>query len=147
LRLLSTAEAEITPSFWRERLQAAATWRQRVVSETDAYRLVHAEGDYLPGLIVDRYHDSFVIQTLTRGMDALKTMWLELLVEEFNPRLIVERNDAKVRQFEGLPMVSRVLYEAGKSEPRAETSGNTVAVAPAASPTEVVMTENGSKVW
>ncbi len=147
LRLLSTVEAEITPDFWRERLRAAAAWRQRVVSETDAYRLVHTEGDYLPGLIVDRYSDSFVIQTLTRGMDALKAMWIEMLVEEFKPRLIVERNDAKVRQFEGLPMVSRVLYEAGKSEPRAEIDGQAAAVSPAASSAELIMTENGIKFW
>jgi 23S rRNA (cytosine1962-C5)-methyltransferase len=80
------------------------------VSETDAYRLVHAEGDLLPGLIIDRYGDCFVIQTLTRGMDALKPMWVELLLEEFQPRLIVERNDAKVRQLEGLPMTGGVLY-------------------------------------
>ena len=91
---------------------AAADWRRRIVADADAYRLVHAEGDYLPGLIVDRYGDCFVLQTLTRGMDALKPMWTELLVEEFQPRLIVERNDAKVRQLEGLPMVNSVLYSA-----------------------------------
>ena len=83
-----------------------------MVNDTDAYRLVHAEGDLLPGLIIDRYGDCFVLQTLTRGMDALKTMWVELLVEEFRPRLIVERNDAKVRQLEGLPMINSLLYTA-----------------------------------
>ncbi|MGH9800467.1 MAG: class I SAM-dependent rRNA methyltransferase, partial [Blastocatellia bacterium] len=92
------------------RLLAAADWRRRIVDDTNAYRLVHSEGDYLPGLIVDRYDDCFVLQTLTRGMDALKTMWTELLVEEFQPRLIVERNDSKVRQLEGLPMINSVLH-------------------------------------
>jgi 23S rRNA (cytosine1962-C5)-methyltransferase len=110
LRLLSKDETGIDHAFWRARLRAAADWRKRVVSETDAYRLVHAEGDLLPGLIIDRYGDCFVIQTLTRGMDALKPMWVELLLEEFQPRLIVERNDAKVRQLEGLPMTGGVLY-------------------------------------
>ena len=112
LRLLSKTEDAIDREFWRRRLLAAADWRRRVVADADAYRLVHAEGDYLPGLIVDRYGDCFVLQTLTRGMDALKPMWTELLVEEFQPRLIVERNDAKVRQLEGLPMVNSVLYSA-----------------------------------
>ena len=112
LRLLSKTEDTIDREFWRRRLLAAADWRRRVVADADAYRLVHAEGDYLPGLIVDRYGDCFVLQTLTRGMDALKPMWTELLVEEFQPRLIVERNDAKVRQLEGLPMVNSVLYSA-----------------------------------
>ncbi|MGH9768855.1 MAG: hypothetical protein ACREAB_15595, partial [Blastocatellia bacterium] len=110
LRLISKDDVEIDRDFWLARLRASAAWRDRVVSDTDAYRLVHAEGDLLPGLIIDRYGDCFVLQTLTRGMDALKTMWVELLVEEFHPRLIVERNDAKVRQFEGLPMIDSLLY-------------------------------------
>jgi 23S rRNA (cytosine1962-C5)-methyltransferase len=126
LRLLSQQEAAPDREFWRARLQAAAQWRQRVVSDTDAYRLVHAEGDALPGLIIDRYGDCFVIQTLTRGMDALKPLWVELLVEEFQPRLIVERNDAKVRQLEGLPLSSSVLYQQSD-----------------AAPDELVITENG----
>lgn len=122
LRLISNEDVEIDREFWRRRLLAAADWRRRIVDDTDAYRLVHSEGDYLPGLIVDRYGDCFVLQTLTRGMDSLKAMWVELLVEEFQPRLIVERNDAKVRQLEGLPMVNSVLYppEGGTTNELAE---------------------------
>ncbi len=112
LRIVSKDDVEITRDFWLARLRAAARWRERVVSDADAYRLVHAEGDLLPGLIIDRYGDCFALQTLTRGMDSLKAMWVELLVEEFHPRLIVERNDAKVRQLEGLPMTSSLLYPA-----------------------------------
>src|SRR5215510_13552758 len=112
LRLISKDDVEITRDFWLARLRAGARWRERVVSDTDAYRLVHAEGDLLPGLVIDRYGDCFALQTLTRGMDALKTMWVETLVEEFRPRLIVERNDAKVRQLEGLPMINSALYSA-----------------------------------
>ncbi len=115
LRLLSKSETAIDREFWRNRLLAAIDWRRRVVTDTDAYRLVHSEGDYLPGLIVDRYGDCFVLQTLTRGMDSLKAMWVELLVEEFQPRLIVERNDAKVRQFEGLPMLNSLLHSSNDS--------------------------------
>src|SRR5947207_12185170 len=80
LRLLSKDDAQIDRGFWQARLMAAAEWRRRVVDDTNAYRLVHAEGDLLPGLIIDRYDDCFVVQTLTCGMDALKTMWVELLV-------------------------------------------------------------------
>jgi 23S rRNA (cytosine1962-C5)-methyltransferase len=112
LRIVSKDDVEITRDFWLARLRAAARWRERVVNGADAYRLVHAEGDLLPGLIIDRYGDCFALQTLTRGMDALKAMWTELLVEEFHPRLIVERNDAKVRQLEGLPMINSLLYSA-----------------------------------
>jgi 23S rRNA (cytosine1962-C5)-methyltransferase len=110
LRIISKDDVEITRDFWLARLRAGARWRERVVSDTDAYRLVHAEGDLLPGLIIDRYGDCFALQTLTRGMEALKAMWTDLLIEEFHPRLIVERNDAKVRQFEGLPMINSLLY-------------------------------------
>lgn len=130
LRLVSKEDVEINREFWRRRLLEAANWRRRVVTDTDAYRLVHAEGDYLPGLIIDRYGDCFVLQTLTRGMELLKPLWVELLVEEFQPRLIIERNDAKVRQLEGLPMVNSVLYAKDDS---------TV--------TEFAITENGIKFW
>ena len=116
LRIISKEDVEITRDFWLGRLRAAARWRERVAGGADAYRLVHAEGDFLPGLIVDRYGDCFAIQTLTRGMDALKAMWTELLIEEFHPRLIVERNDAKVRQLEGLPMINSSLYAARPAE-------------------------------
>jgi 23S rRNA (cytosine1962-C5)-methyltransferase len=133
LRVLSREEPEIDREFWTARLRGAAAWRQRVVSDTDAYRLVHSEGDYTPGLIIDRYGDSFVMQTLTRGMDALKPMWTELLKQEFQPRLIIERNDAKVRQLEGLPMVNSVLYDAEKSAAGTD------------SPVEFAITENGIK--
>jgi 23S rRNA (cytosine1962-C5)-methyltransferase len=100
--------------------------------------LVHAEGDCLPGLIIDHYGDSFVIQTLTRGMDALKEMWVELLIEEFQPRLIVERNDAKVRQLEGLPLTNGILYQAGQPSASGEVAG---------SPAEFQITEQGIKFW
>jgi 23S rRNA (cytosine1962-C5)-methyltransferase len=110
LRIVSNDDVEIAHDFWLARMRAAAQWRERVVNGAEAYRLVHAEGDLLPGLIIDRYGDCFALQTLTRGMDALKATWVDLLVEEFRPRLIVERNDAKVRQLEGLPMINSLLY-------------------------------------
>lgn len=128
LRLLTNTDTVIDREFWRRRLHAAIDWRRRIVADADAYRLVHSEGDFLPGLIVDRYGDCFVLQTLTRGMDALKPMWVEMLVEQFQPRLIVERNDAKVRQFEGLPMLNSLLYS---------SDGSNAA--------EFVITENGIK--
>jgi 23S rRNA (cytosine1962-C5)-methyltransferase len=137
LRVVSRADyagGEATPEFWREfwraRLKEAAAWRGRVVHDANAYRLVHAEADGLPGLIVDRYGDAFSIQTLTAGTDALKPLWVELLREEFAPRLVVERNDVKVRQLEGLPLTSGVLYRASADEP-----------------TVFQVAENGVKFW
>lgn len=147
LRIVSKDDVEITRDFWLARLRAATRWRGRVVSGADAYRLVHAEGDLLPGLIIDRYGDCFVAQTLTRGMDALKTMWVDLLVEEFRPRLIVERNDAKVRQLEGLPMITSALYssvgQTGGFPISAQTAGN-LQVSPTVAG-DLIITENGIK--
>lgn len=110
LRWIAEPDAEITRAFWRDRLLRAAALRQRMLGNADAYRLVFAESDLLPSLIIDRYGDYFVLQTLSQGMEALKPLWVELLVELFAPRAIIERNDAKVRALEGLPPAKGVLY-------------------------------------
>ena len=128
LRILSRqTEAIIDRQFWRERLAQAVDLRSRVVQDSDCCRLVHGDGDALPGLVVDRYGDALVIQTLTRGMERLKMLWVELLVELLQPTLIIERNDARVRQLEQLPMVNATLYE----RPGLVT------------PAELIVTENG----
>src|SRR5215207_3121664 len=110
LRLLTTREETIDRDWWRARLRAAAARREGVGPAAGAYRLVYSEGDLMPSLIVDRYADVLVLQTLSQGTDALKSMFTELLVEEFAPRSIVERNDVRVRALEGLPLQSGVLY-------------------------------------
>ena len=84
--------------------EAAA--RRNIPPDTNAYRLIYSEGDLLPSLIVDRYDDVFVMQTLSQGTDALKPLLIEILVEEFNPRAVIERNDARVRELEGLPLIA-----------------------------------------
>ncbi|HOF87031.1 MAG TPA: class I SAM-dependent rRNA methyltransferase [Armatimonadota bacterium] len=96
-------------AFWKARLEAAAAYRARVVRDTNAYRLVYSEGDLIPSLIIDRYDDHCVLQTLSQGTEALKSLWVELLRELFSPRSIVERNDTPVRQHENLPQSSGTL--------------------------------------
>ena len=81
LRFVSFEDRDLDRSFWSGRLLAAERLRSEVVERATAYRLVYGESDLLPSLIVDRYDDCFVIQTLSQGMDALKQMWIELLVE------------------------------------------------------------------
>src|SRR5215204_2339352 len=110
LRLLTTRDETIDRDWWRARLRAAASRRAGIEREADAFRLVYSEGDLMPSLIVDRYADVLVIQTLSQGTEALKSLFVELLVEEFAPRSIVERNDVRVRALEGLPLSSGVLY-------------------------------------
>ena len=95
--------------FWRRRLQEAAAYRRAVVANTDAYRLVYSEGDLLPSLLIDRYGEHFVVQTLSQGTDRLLDTWVELLQELFAPASISERNDVPVRQHEELPQRAGVL--------------------------------------
>ena len=111
LRFLTTSDETIDREWWRARLRQSAGRRAQVARETNAYRLVYSEGDLLPSLIVDVYGDVFVMQTLSQGTDHLKSTLAELLVEEFSPRAIVERNDARVRELEGLERRTGVLYE------------------------------------
>lgn len=112
LRFLSTREELIEGEWWRARLRACAERRAPITRETSAYRLVFSEGDLLPSLIVDRYADVFVMQTLSQGTDRLKTTFAELLVEEFHPRAVIERNDARVRQLEGLELKTGIIWSA-----------------------------------
>jgi 23S rRNA (cytosine1962-C5)-methyltransferase len=98
------------PLDWRADLTNAAAFRQRYVSATDAFRLVHAEADFLPALIIDRYGDYFTLQALDQGMDRATPEIVQALVELFQPKGIVARNDAAVRTQENLPRETRVLY-------------------------------------
>ena len=95
---------EIDEGFWRRRLQRAISRRQALArdADTDAYRLVYGDADGLPGLIVDRYGDWLVLQSLTVGVERCKAMLVELLAELLAPRGIYERSDATVRAHEGL---------------------------------------------
>ena len=106
LRMLSPQVEEIGREFFLRRLRAAEEHRRTVVHDSDAYRVVHGEADLLPALIVDRYADYLVMQTLDQGMDAAKAEIASCLEEIFHPRGIVARNDVAVRAKEQLPLES-----------------------------------------
>ncbi len=93
--------------FFRRRLQAALGLRQALglPAVTEAYRLVHAESDGLPGLIVDRYGDVLVLQSLTAGSEFWKPLLADLLLELTGLNQVYERSDADVRELEGLSPV------------------------------------------
>jgi 23S rRNA (cytosine1962-C5)-methyltransferase len=106
VRMWTWNEAEtVDADFLRARLRAALALRNTVVSpgETDALRLVHAESDGLPGLVVDRYADVLVVQFLSAGAERWRDVLADLLVEETGVSTIYERSDVEVRGFEGLP--------------------------------------------
>jgi len=110
LRFLTTTDAPLDRAWWRRRIREAASRRDGIGQETNAYRLIYSEGDLLPSLVVDRYSDLLVLQTLSQGSETIKQLLVELLIEEFSPRAIIERNDVRVRQHEGLGLVTGTLY-------------------------------------
>ncbi len=109
LRMLSDRVETIDRTFFLRRISAAEAYRKRVVTDSEAYRLVHGEGDQLPGLVIDRYGDYFTLQTLDQGMDRAKAEILSCLEELFAPKGIAERNDVAVRKREALPLQSGVV--------------------------------------
>jgi 23S rRNA (cytosine1962-C5)-methyltransferase len=110
LRFLTTRDEVIDREWWRDRLQACAERRASIANQTNAYRLVYSEGDLMSSLIVDVYDGHYVLQTLSQGTDRIQNQLLELLVDEFHPQSIVELNDARVRQLEGLELRSGALH-------------------------------------
>lgn len=132
LRLLSQTNEPIDREWWRRRLREAASRRRSLNPETNAYRLVFSEGDLLPSLIIDRYDDVFVMQNLSQGTEAIKPLIVELLVEEFAPRAVIERNDIKVRSFEGLELTTGTLFGESPEELEILQHGLRFLVAPLA---------------
>jgi len=116
LRLLSRADEPIDRNFWLTRIEQAFQLRQRVVKDTEVYRLVHGEGDGMPSIIVDRYGGVLCLQTLSQGADQIKPLLKELLLDLLAPQSVVERNDSKVRELEGLPQQVSLLHGADPGE-------------------------------
>ena len=148
LRFLTTGREAVDRDWWRRRLRACAERRAAIAHETNAYRLVYSEGDLLPSLIVDVYDGHYVLQALSQGSDRLQGELVELLLEEFQPRSIMERNDARVRQLEGLEIRKGIVYNS-VSEPGAVATGSSGSLDPLASargsdtPSEIEINQNG----
>jgi 23S rRNA (cytosine1962-C5)-methyltransferase len=115
IRVLTFEEEPITPAFWSERIARAVRLRAQIVSGTTAYRLVYGEADLLPGLIVDRYGDVLVMQTLSSGMDRRKDVMADGLREHTKVERIYLRNDAKSRALEGLSSMTGFLRGSGET--------------------------------
>jgi 23S rRNA (cytosine1962-C5)-methyltransferase len=109
LRLLSSRVEPFDTAFLRTRIEKALQLRERVVNDSNAYRLVHGEADLLPGLVVDRYGEHLVIQTLDQGMDKAKPEIVAVLNDLLKPASIVARNDVAVRKHEGLALETAVV--------------------------------------
>lgn len=118
VRLLTHRPEPVDDAFFRRRLADAWAYRRRMVPATDAYRVVNGEGDLLPGLIVDRYRDVLVLQTLALGMEVRKDLLAGFLADLAEPAAIYERNDPHVRTLEGLPQ--RAGWLSGSRDPLVE---------------------------
>src|SRR6202162_4136579 len=107
IRMISSHAINDLPGLLRERIQAAISYRERVVSkhDTDAYRVIFSEADFLPGLIVDRYNDLLSLQILTQAMDAepIRQVVVSELNQRLKPAAIAERVDPRIRELEQLP--------------------------------------------
>jgi 23S rRNA (cytosine1962-C5)-methyltransferase len=109
IRLLSGKNEAIDNDFLSRRIRAAVDLRERIMPDSDAFRVIYSEGDYLPGLIADKYGSCLVLQFLTFGMEALRTNIIDILDDQLKPETIVLRNDSRVRVLEGLPLSKELV--------------------------------------
>ena len=112
VRLLTREKEEIDYAFFKKRIQDCINYR-KTLGYDNSCRLIFAEADLIPGLIVDKYDDVLVLQALTLGIDVRKEMICDILMELLNPRGIYERSDVPVRKKEGLPLVKGWLRGGG----------------------------------
>ncbi|MFA7664102.1 MAG: class I SAM-dependent rRNA methyltransferase [Clostridia bacterium] len=125
VRIFIRDNEEVTENLFKERILNADNYRKSI-GLTDSYRMVFGESDNLPGLVVDKYGETYSLQFLTLGMDLQKDIIVKILIDLFSPKCIFERSDLSVREKEGLTQQKNVLY--GKLD----------------SPTEII--ENGIKM-
>ncbi len=105
VRMISSRTVDDLSRLLRERIQGAISYRERVVRNSDAYRVIFSEADFLPGLIVDRYNDLLSMQVLTQAMnaDGIRNVVVAALRESLKPSSIAERADPRIRELEQLP--------------------------------------------
>jgi 23S rRNA (cytosine1962-C5)-methyltransferase len=110
VRVVTREDVPVDRAFLAERIARAARLRAPMIEESRAYRLFYAESDQIPSLVIDLYDEYIVIQTLSQATERRKQEFVDILVEQFSPKGVLERNDPKVRQLEGLDQKVSVLY-------------------------------------
>jgi len=117
IRMISPRAVDDLAALLRERIQGAISYRERVVRDTDAYRVIFSEADSLPGLIVDRYNDLLSVQVLTQAMDAepVRNVVIAELSQRFQPAAIAGRVDPRIRELEQLPARPSGLLQGEKT--------------------------------
>ncbi len=102
VRILTRERTEINFEFFKQRILESYNLRKTLYPNSETFRLVHGESDFLPGLVIDKYEDCFSIQTFSYGMDLKINLICDVLEEIFKPFGIVERNESPLRELEGL---------------------------------------------
>jgi len=111
IRLITFSDEEVNRNFFKRKIENALSHHLALAwSLDDSFRVVSSEGDFLPGLIVDKYGDILSLQFTTLGMDRLKDQIVDILKEIFSPQAIIERSDIEVRTKEGLKPRKDLLY-------------------------------------
>ena len=134
VRMLTLKNETIDEDFYRQRITAAIDYRKSLGYD-DNYRVIFAESDFIPGLIVDKYGKYLSVQFLSLGVEVIKDMIIKLLIEALNPDGIYERSDVAVREKEGLELRKGVIY--GNFDPRVTIIENGLKM--------IVDLENGQK--
>ena len=110
VRLLTRKQEPINDQFFEDKIRQAWQYRKHT-GHTENCRLVFGEADYLPALVIDKFNDYFVIQTLALGMDKWKMVIVQALQNIFSPKGIYERNDVPVRELEGMEQIKGFLSD------------------------------------
>lgn len=112
VRFLTFIKEPINADFWRKKITQAFELRKQIIdfSKTDAYRLIHGEGDFLPGLTLDKYADYLVWQCSTTGLEKIKAQLITIIQDCFQPKGIYERSDIPSRKVENLGLNNQIIY-------------------------------------
>ena len=116
VRILSNQKTEDLKEIFRRRLKDALDLRKTLYPERNSFRLVFSESDFLPGLIIDKYNNSFVMQVYSFGIEKNIELLTEILKEDFSAENIFTKQEEYFRKLEGLPVENKVYYGEVKSE-------------------------------
>ena len=109
VRFISPLIEEINASFFEKKIRSAYELRKKLFPNSETFRIVNGESDFLPGLIIDKYNDFLSIQTFSAGMDLRLSVICDVLENIFHPHGIVERNESPLRTLEGIPLRKNLL--------------------------------------
>lgn len=116
-RQITVHNVDIDRDFLRKRIKSASEFRLKYLKDRDAYRFVNSESDFLPGLIIDKFNNSFSIQIYSFGMENYITDIVEILKEDYDAELIIARNTGSTRKLENLELYDKTLFAKNDNNP------------------------------